>query len=232
MSFLTMKKVMVISLGGSQIIPDDVNFSYLKEFKKVVLKHSKKYKIVVVCGGGSLARKYISAIQKAGENYYFQSLAGINATRANARFVAYFFGFDQTKGIPHKTSLLRKYLKKSNIVICGGLEYKPKQTSDSTAARIAAKFKGEFVNLTDVAGLFDKNPKKYKNAKFIKEISWNDFDKMARKIKYAPGQHFVLDATASEIIKKKKIKTYIIKETKELDNVLSGKEFKGTTIAN
>ena len=53
------KKVIVLSLGGSQIIPKDVNVKYLKKFKDIIKKHTKKYKFVIVCGGGSIARKYI-----------------------------------------------------------------------------------------------------------------------------------------------------------------------------
>ena len=55
---------------------------------------------------------------------------------------------------------------------------------------------------------------------------------MANKNKFVPGQHFVLDQSTSKIIRKYKIKTYILgKELKQLDNLLSGKKFKGTIIA-
>ncbi len=226
------KRVVVISLGGSQIIPDEVNYNYLKEFKKIVLRNIKDYKIVVICGGGSLARKYISAIEKEKGNLYHQSLAGINATRANARFLSYFFGFEPTWGIPHKMRILKKYLRERSLVICGGLEYKPDQTSDSTAANIASKLGAEFINLTNVKGLFDKDPNKFKNAKFISKISWEEFDKIVQKIKYKPGQHFVLDQSASRIIKNKKVKTYIVKNLSELDKFFKGKSFVGTEISN
>jgi uridylate kinase len=225
-----MKKVIVLSLGGSQIIPDDVNVKYLKEFKKTIMSNSKKYKFVVVCGGGSLARKYIEGIKSQTSSHKFQSLAGISATRTNARFMNYFFGIDPEKGIPHSIKDVRKYIKKLDIIFCGALEYKPHQTSDSTAADIAKKFKTKFVNLTNVKGLHDKNPKEFKNAKFIPKISWKEFDKLANKIKFKPGQHFVLDQTASKTIMKNKIPTYIIKDLKNLDNLLKGKKFIGTRI--
>jgi len=53
---------------------------------------------------------------------------------------------------------------------------------------------------------------------------------MANKIHFKPGQHFVLDQTASKMIMKNKIPTYIIKEMSQLDNLLKGKKFKGTII--
>jgi uridylate kinase len=224
------KKVVVISLGGSQILKGGVNYGYLKKFKQVLLKHGNKYNFVVVCGGGRLAREYIGAVKKEGGGDYLQSLAGISATRVNARFMYYFFGIDAIHGVPHTKRTVRKYLNKEGIVFCGALEYKPNQTSDSVAAILAKKFKGEFVNLTNVKGLYDKDPSRYKNARFIPEISWEDFDKIVQKMKFKPGQHFVLDQGASVIIKKKKIPTYIVKDVKDLDLYLSGKVFVGTRI--
>jgi len=224
------RKVIVLSLGGSQIIPNDVGYKYIKKFKKTISKHTKKYKFVIVCGGGSLARKYISAIKKEKRSQTLQSLAGIAATRTNARFMNYFFGYEPIHGIPQTMKAIDKYIKKTNIIFCGALEYKPEQTSDSTAAEIAKHFKAEFINLTNVPGLHDKNPKKFPNAKHIPKISWKDFNHMAGKMTFKPGQHFVLDQTASKIIMKNKIPTYIIKEMKELDNLLRGKKFKGTII--
>ena len=92
-------------------------------------------------------------------------------------------------------------------------------------------FKSPFINLTNVSGLYDKNPKKYKDAKFIPCISWKDFHKMASKEKFKPGQHFILDQTASEIIMKGKVPTYLLgKDLRQLGAVLQDKDFKGTII--
>jgi uridylate kinase len=226
-----MKKVIVLSLGGSQIIPNEVNIPYLKEFKKIILKHIKKYKFIIVCGGGSLARKYISALREIGINEKLQSLSGISATRANARFMNYFFNIEPKHGIPHTHQTLKKYINSQDVIFCGALEYKPNQTSDSTAADIARMFKADFINITNIKGLYTSNPLTDKNAKFVPCISWKDFEKMANKSKFTPGQHFVLDQTASSIIRKHKITTYITGEKlKELDNLLSNKAFDGTTI--
>ncbi|VVB82854.1 Uridylate kinase [uncultured archaeon] len=227
-----MKRVIVLSLGGSLIIPDEINVDYLKQFKKTILKNTDKCKFIIVCGGGSIARKYISALSKIGMNNLFQSFAGISATRMNARFMSYFFSQNQERGIPHTMRELKRYVRKFDIVFCGALEYKPNQTSDSTAAEIAKKFRTIFINLTDVPGLYDKNPKEHKDAKFISNISWKNFNKIVDKIKFKPGQHFVLDQTAAKRIMKNKITTYILgRDMNQLENVLKNKKFKGTIIA-
>lgn len=225
------KRVIVLSLGGSQIIPDDINLNYLKKFKIILKKHTKNYKFIVVCGGGSVARKYISALKEIGINETLQSMAGISATRMNARFMNYFFNIDPKLGIPHTHKTLRKYINSNDIIFCGALEYRPNQTSDSTAAEIAKEFKADFINITNIKGLYDKNPKEFKDAKFIPEIGWKEFEKMANKSKFKPGQHFVLDQTASTIIKKYQIPTYITgNDLNQLDNLLSNKKFSGTII--
>lgn len=225
------KKVIVISLGGSLIIPDEIDLKFLEKFRKTIKKHEKSQKFVIVCGGGSVARKYIKALRQFGKSEYLQSMAGISITRVNARFMTYFFGKDANEGIPHDMQQVASLLEKNNIVFCGALRYAPKETSDATAAKLAHFFKTDFINLTLVSGLYNKNPLKYKNARFIPKISWHAFYKRANKIKYKPGQHFVLDQDAARIIKEHKIRTYILgKDLRNLDNLLSNKKFTGTII--
>jgi len=226
-----MKKEVVISLGGSLIVPDEIDTDFLLKFKKVLDKHKRNWKFVIVCGGGSVARKYIKSLREIGRSDFLQSMAGISVTRLNARFMTYFFGKDANKGIPHNIKQVQGMLRKNDIIFCGALRYAPNQTSDSTAATIANHLRSQFINMTNVPGLYDKNPKEYKDAKFIPRISWQAFNKRANAIKYKPGQHFVLDQHAAEIIMNNKIKTYILGQNlKNLDNLLSKKKFVGTTI--
>lgn len=226
-----MKKVIVLSLGGSLIVPDQIDLEFLKDFREVVKKHSKKYKFVIVCGGGSIARKYISALREDGKNDYLQSLIGISVTRLNARFLAYFFGKDPTSGIPQDIKHVKNLLAKNDIVFCGGLRYAPDQTSDTNAVKIAHELKTNFLNLTNVKGLYDSNPKENKNAKFIPRTTIEEFNKIVMAIPSKPGMHAPVDHSAMRIIKKHNIKTIIIgKDMKQFDNFLSGKDFVGTII--
>ena len=226
-----MKKVVIISLGGSLIIPDDVDASFLQKFKSIIKKHLNSYKFVIVTGGGSIARKYISALKQAGKNEYLQSLIGISATRTNARFMTYLFGKDANDGIPHDKQQVKNLLNKHDVVFCGALRYAENETSDATSAKLANFFKTIFINLTNVSGLYTSNPVTNKSAKFIPKISWDAFYKRAEAIKFKPGQHFVLDQKAAELRMKNKTATYIIgKNLKNLDNLLSNKKFNGTII--
>ena len=230
------KKVIVISLGGSLIIPDKINTNFLGKFKKTLLKNQKKYGFVAVCGGGKTARNYINGLpymENTKKKEFFQSLLGIASTRLNARFMTYFFGKDANEGIPHDMEEVKGLLRKNLVVFCGALRYAKKETSDGTAAKLAKFFDCDFINLTNVQGLYDKNPKKFKNAKFIPEISHKEFYKIAKKIEYKPGQNFVLDQSAAKIIKKYNITTYILgNNLKNLDNVLNKRHFVGTRISS
>jgi uridylate kinase len=225
------EKIIVISLGGSLIVPDKIDLGFLRKFKKIIKKHTPDHRFVVVCGGGNIARKYINALKKQRKSPHLQSLSGIAVTRLNARFMTYFFGKEANEDIPHNMRKIKNLLLKNEIIFCGALRYHKNETSDATSAKLARFFNTEFINLTDVGGLYNKNPKKYKSAKLIPKISWKEFKKITDSLKYDPGQHFVLDQHAAKIIKKYKIKTYILgKNLKNLDNLLAGKKFKGTTI--
>jgi len=90
--------------------------------------------------------------------------------------------------------------------------------------------KAQFINLTNVDGLYTSNPKTNKNAKQIPKITWKKFKSIVDKIKFEAGQHFILDQKGAKIILEKKIPTYIVGSLKAIDNILKGKRFKGTLI--
>ena len=225
-----MKKIVVISLGGSIIIPDEINKFILEKFKKILNKNTNKYKFVVVCGGGKTARNYIDGFSMIPKKEYYQTLFGIAATRLNAKFMTAFVGSNANKTLPKNMEDIEDYLAKHDIVFCGALRYGRHETSDSTAVKLAHFFDSDFINITNVQGVYDKDPK-LKNSKYIPEISHDDFYKMAKKIHYKPGQHFIRDQTAAELIKKNNIRTFILgPDIKQLDNLLNEKHFVGTII--
>lgn len=227
-----MKKLIVISLGGSLIIPEKMDPDFLDKFKKTLSRFYKTYKFIIVCGGGTIARDYISALKKEHESNLELSKAGIRATRMNALFMMQFFGKKEANdSLPLNMKDIKDSLAKNKVVICGALRFAKKATSDTTAAKLANYLKTEFINMTNVKGLYKTNPKTNPKAKFISKISWKNFESMALKLKHHPGQHFVLDQQAAVLIRKHKIPTYIIgKNLSNLDKILKNKKFIGTLI--
>jgi len=221
--------VIILSLGGSIIVPDKVDYTFLRKFKKLILALAKRKKVVICTGGGKTARNYIRALEKEGLSKHNRDMIGIEATRLNAKLVSTFLL--GSVEIPTTLKEVKNALKKRKIVICGGL--RPGITSDGTTAEIARFLKAKsFVNITNVKGLYNKDPKKYKNAKFIPKISYKKFTKMMKKVKEKPGQHFILDSLATKIIQKSKIKAIILgKNLQNLENCLKGRHFIGTIIS-
>jgi len=223
-------KTYVISIGGSAIVPDEIDIKFLKQLKKTVSKLSKNNKLVIVCGGGKPARDYIKAAKQFNVSDSMSCLAGIQSTKLNATLVSLIVHGNPF--MPNSLKEVKYALNKRNIVVIGALGFQPNMTSDGDAAQVAAYLNAEmFINVTDVAGLYDKNPKEFKNAKFIPKISFEDFWKIASKIKFKAGQHFVLDQSGAKIIKQHKIKTVIVKGMDNLEQVILGKKFKGTVIS-
>jgi len=215
----------VISLGGSLVVPDRIDINFLKRFKSAVRKC--KHKIVIVVGGGRIARDYIHALGNKDERV--RSLIGMEATRLNALLVSKFL---DNETVPDSMMELKKLLRRKNLVVCSSLGYKAGMTSDGTAADVARNIKADMlINMTNVKGLYDKDPRRFKDARFIPEIGFEDFLKMAEKIRYEPGQHFVLDQIAARTIKRYKIKTIILKEVKDLKKCLKEEKFTGTIIS-
>lgn len=223
------EEVWVISLGGSRIVPGEVDAFFLREFKRFILSN-KHARFVVVTGGGATARRYIDALKRLDCQLEKRSLAGIAITRFHANFLMSIFGKPANDEHPFSIKKVKELLKKNRVVFCGALKNMKNQTSDSTSARIAASLGCDFINLTDVRGFYDKDPNKYKDAKIIDRISAREFNKVAKKIKFESGQHFVLDKKASEIILRKKVKTYIVGTIRDMKRVISKKSFVGTLI--
>lgn len=224
-------KKWVISLGGSRIIPEDVDERFLANFKKLILSHPK-HKFVVVTGGGTTARKYINALRDLDKNTKTQSEAGIAITRFHANFLMKIFGKSANDELPFSIAKVKTLLNKNQVVFCGALRNNKKQTTDGTAAKIASSLDCPFINLTNIKGLYTNNPKTHPKAKFIKDITWNDFNQMAKKIKFKAGQHFVLDQAGARTIKKQKVKTYIVGSLKDIKAIINNKKFSGTLINN
>ena len=226
------KMVKVFSLGGSVIVPGDIDYGYLMKFRRFIVSYAKHEKVVIVCGGGHTARIYIKSLQKAKLDRKISGYIGIRVTRLNAWFVINLFGGNGNcvprvaKSLEEVASLLEKY----SIVITGALRYGPESSSDASAAEIAHMLKSEFINITNVNGVYNKDPR-LKDAKFIGHMTFDELYRSLRKIGFTPGQHGILDFYSAKLIKKYKIRTYITgKNLNNLKRLLHKKKFIGTVI--
>lgn len=229
-----MKKIIIISLGGSLIVPNEIDWRFVKNFKKVVEKYiQKKYRFIIITGGGKTARKYIEAVSKIGGiNNEDKDWIGIHATRMNAHFIRTVFrkyAHPRINKNPH--GLEDFYNFKEPILVAAG--WRPGFSTDYDAV-IIAKYFGvkKIVNFSNIDYVYDKDPKKYnKHAKPFKIISWINFRKMIGN-KWSPGLNAPFDPIASKLAHKLKLEVIIIngKKLKNFENYLENKHFNGTII--
>ncbi len=102
-------RTIVISLGGSLIIPDEIDYNFINNFKDTILSF-KNIKFVIVTGGGRVAREYINGLRKERLSQKIQSLIGIAVTRLNARFMSNFFKNNASKIIPNSLKEIKNLL--------------------------------------------------------------------------------------------------------------------------
>ena len=139
-----MKKI-VISVGGSLINPGKLDLHFLKELKSIIKSIEHKYKIVLVTGGGYLAREYMQVFKRKKE----KSLIGIQCTQLNARLLSLYL--KNTEEISVTLNELKSKLPKEKLLICGGLKEQINTTSDGTSAKIAKIIKADlFINMSNM----------------------------------------------------------------------------------
>jgi uridylate kinase len=224
-------EIIIISVGGSLICPDNIDIAFLKKLKEIIIGQIKKGKrFVLITGGGKTARNYQFAAREVGllDNEDLDWL-GIHATRINAHLVRTIF-----KEYAHPQIIMHPAEKidfKEKILVAAG--WKPGFSTDYDAVLLAKQFKvKKIINLSNIFYVYDKDPAKYGDAKPYKTLSWKDYRKMFGE-KWNPGLSSPFDPVASKEAEKLKMKVYIINgaDMDNLYNLLEGKNFVGTIIS-
>ncbi len=151
-----------------------------------------------------------------------------SSTRLNAQLVRLMFGKLAHGGIVEDPNIKLSF--KEKILVAGG--WMPGRSTDDDAVRLAKIYgAGTVINLSNIDYVYTKDPRKFKDAKLIKDISWKDFRKIVGN-KWDPGKNLPFDPTAAKLAEQLKLKVIIAngKNLGNLKNILEGKNFKGTTV--
>ena len=221
-------KSIVISIGGSVILSKEANVIFLKRLSSILKKISEQYKIFIIVGGGSVARKYIKLGRELDFDEETLDQIGIDITRVNARILTNILE-ESNKEIPKTTDEAKK--RDESIVVMGGTI--PGHSTDMVGAELSEKVGADFfIIATNVDGIYDKDPNKFSDAKQLKEVSIDQLVEEHGTDWESAGKNVVIDGPALEIIKKANILTYVVngKRLDQLENVMSGKSFDGTKI--
>ncbi|MCL2891000.1 MAG: UMP kinase, partial [Methanomassiliicoccaceae archaeon] len=147
-----MEKV-VVSIGGSVLIPDNDDSAYIAALAKVLKEVSKKVRIAVVCGGGKTARYYANTGRKLGGTTEQLDELGIGATRLNAMLLSLALGDDSYYSVPLTIGEAAEAFVSGKIVVMGGTG--PGHTTDAVATMVAGKIGAErVVNATSVDAVY------------------------------------------------------------------------------
>ncbi len=225
------KSPIVISLGGSIVVPKSgIDAAFLKRFATLIRSQIKLgERFILVVGGGNTARVYQQAARDvtklADEDVDW---LGIHSTRLNAHLMRTIFRNEAQHVVVKDPT--RAHAWNRPILIAAG--WKPGWSTDYVAIRLAKKYKAKYViNLSNIAQAYDKDPRKFKDAKSLTEIDWKSFCKIVGN-KWIPGMNAPFDPIASRFASQSKLQV-IIADGKNLDNlkkILKGEKYFGTTI--
>nr|QQK86713.1 uridylate kinase [Treponema denticola] len=229
--------VTVLSVGGSIVAPDKPDFDFLDKFSKAIrnwLLQDSSRKIIMVIGGGAPARDYQNAyrkvcdLRKAPAKNDEADWIGIMATRLNAQLVRAVFEDLCPNPVVYDPTTVDMF--GGQILVAAG--WKPGFSTDNDAVVLAERFSGNLVvNLSNIAKVYTDDPKKNPEARPIDSISWEDFIKIVGT-EWVPGKNTPFDPIASQRAQKAGIKVICAagKDIENLENILNGKDFKGTVI--
>jgi uridylate kinase len=221
----------VVSVGGSLIVPDAIDTEFLLHFKTLILeKVQRGFTFSIIAGGGRTARRYQSAANLVTPlSRHDLDWIGIHSTRLNAQLLRNIFvGYAHQQIIKNPTIDIEA---DEPIIIAAG--WQPGCSTDYDAVLIAKNLGAtRLVNLSNIDYVYTADPKKDPNAKKIEKISWSEFRVLIPK-EWDPGLSSPFDPVAAKEAEALGIEVAIINGTKleEFSNYLDGKPFVGTTIS-
>ncbi len=223
----------ILSVGGSLIVPNGgVDTDFLSKLNKLVREQViKGHRFFLVAGGGRIARHYRDAGKEIIGDVSDEDLdwIAIHTTRLNAHLLRTIF---QDIANPRIIENYDKKLHDWKEPVVVGAGWKPGWSTDFDAVKLAQDYGAQvIINLSNIDWVYDKDPKKYKDAKPIKRITWDEMQKLVGD-KWTPGLNAPFDPIATNLAKKLGL-TVIVTNGQDFVNlkkILEGEAFKGTVI--
>lgn len=209
-----MVKKIVVKIGGSLILKEDnINSEKIREFCDILKEIENFSTIIVVCGGGIIARKYINVVRAFNGNEVLCDLFGIDVSRLNSRLIIAGLGEHAYPIVPKTFEEISSAQLSQKTIVMGGLQ--PGQSTTSVAIEVAEFIEAdEIIILTDVDGIYDKDPNKYNDAKLFNQISYSKLQEIIIDPKSenqaAAGEYRIFDTVSLQLLRRSKIKALIM----------------------
>ena len=220
----------VVSVGGSVLIPGNDDAKYIGALANMLKEVSDTVQVAVVVGGGKMSRYYSETAKELGGTLYQLDELGIGITRVNAKLLTVALGDISNSEIPLKAEGCARMSTPGKVVVMGGTE--PGHTTDAVAAMIAKELKADrIVNASNVDAVYSDDPRKNPDAKRfskmtiaeLKEVVYDDHD---------AGKSCVFDPLGVRIAMEENIDLFMVngRDIEELRNAILGNEIKGTFV--
>lgn len=225
------KEKVVISLGGSVLVPGEEDSKYIKSLADLLIQLSERYKLFVVTGGGRPARYYIEVGRRLGMDERALDELGIVITRLNARLLIHALGDRAFPRPPEEYEEARRAAVDHDIVVMGG--HRVSITTDAVAAELSEVVGAtRLVNATSVDGVYTADPNKDPSAQLIERMTYDELVRIAGKPTGMAGPSIVFDPHAAQVVRRARIPVYVVRgrDLEALRAAITCGEFRGTRI--
>lgn len=226
-----MNKHIVISLGGSLIVPDLVDVEFLKNFRDSILGFVEKgYTFTLFTGGGGVCRTYNTALDALVDNVSREDKdwMGISITKVNAQLIKTVF-----KNVVEDIIISDPYTKiERTKALLIGSGWKPGWSTDYDAVIYAKENNiSRVINLSNISHVYTADPKKDPQAKKIETISWTEYRKLIPAT-WEAGLHSPFDPIASQKAEESGLEVLMLdgRNIAELEKAIREENFEGTRI--
>ena len=228
----------VIALGGSLLSDEDSDkieswkINFVNLISSII---NLGMNVLIVVGGGKLARRNISKAKENGINDKFElDLIGIEATRENAKEIINLFSNIQNlnKTVPKSIEDGSISFQNYDLTIMGGTV--PGHTTDAVAIKMAKELNSKLVVIaTNVSHVYTSDPRVDPNASPIEKISLNELGILSGVGKpIQPGSSFAVDPVGVGIAIENNLPLVILNghDVDNLRKAIYGERFKGTMV--
>jgi uridylate kinase len=226
-------ETIVMSVGGSLIVPDQISSDFLKTLKSFIdIQTAIGRHFIIIAGGGRTARHYQDAAAKVTElKNEDLDWMGIHATRLNGHLLRTIFRDTAYPEVITNPDDILDIPKDKKVVVAAG--YRPGCSTDLRAVQIAQRVGAKkVINLSNIDYVYTADPRTDDTATKIETISWTDFRALI-PTDWDPGLSAPFDPIAAKEADETNIEVAIINGDKPeaLTDYLDGNEFIGTLIS-
>lgn len=231
--YMETQETIVMSVGGSLIVPDDIDTLFLEEFRNFIERQIafEGQKFIIIAGGGKTARKYQDAASSVVElNPEDLDWMGIHATRLNGHLLRTIFRDTAYPEIITNPDEIKDVPKETPLIIAAG--YRPGASTDFRAVEIALNRNAKkLINLSNIDYVYTSDPRKDNDAKKIEDITWEEFIKLIPS-EWDPGLSSPFDPVAARSAMQHGLEVAVISGQKmdSLEAYINGNSFHGTKI--